>query len=165
MSTIDTIRNSHQGLTISEGPPTPENIWADGGTDVTLEPDERLTVIDHTGGVGVPGSDATVVTRSSVYITPDESVRADSIELQNPGYDRVPLGTAFDTAAAFALAAACVQDNHPTPDTRAVHALARRFEAMARDVLGGEDHGQPCVNHAQSPAGPETGKGEAYGNR
>ncbi|MFC2697296.1 MAG: hypothetical protein ACFN09_04705, partial [Bifidobacterium dentium] len=108
------------------------------GTDVQVM-DDGTVVYTATGGVTVPGTDAVAHTERCTYRTEDgETIQTRSISLIPPNkYDCIPLDKAHAAVATFALAAACVDKNKPTPDAHTVEALAARVKVLANMALEG----------------------------
>lgn len=132
------IRKSTGGYEVIADPPMPYDVWADGGTDVQVM-DDGTVVYTATGSVAVPETDAVAHTERCTYRTEDgETIQTRSISLIPPNkYDCIPLDKAHAAAAAFALAAACVDGNKPTPDAHTVEALAARIKVLASMALEG----------------------------
>ena len=135
---LEGVRKSANGYEVVENPSTPPDVWADGGTDVRVM-DDGTVVYTATGSVAVPETDAVAHTERCTYRTEDgETIQTRSISLlPASGYDCVPLDCADATAAAFAIAAACVDKNKPTPPAHTVEALAARVKVLANMVLEG----------------------------
>lgn len=145
-SFLDQIRTDGDGYEIIENPPVPDRIWADANTDQWQRPDEEMNVLEFVGGVGIPGIDALVRTEEEIYLPTDGNapVATKAISLVPAAdYDCVPMNRAYETASAFALAAACVDKNKPTPDAHTVDALAGRIRVLADMALNGT---LPTVN-------------------
>lgn len=135
---IEGVRKSANGYEVLENPPMPPDVWADGGTDVQVM-DDGTVVYTATGSVAVPETDAVAHTERCTYRTEDgETIATRSISLlPSNGFDCVPMNRAYETASAFALAAACVEKNRPTPDAHAVEVLAERIRVLADMALNG----------------------------
>lgn len=141
---LEGVRKSANGYEVVENPPMPLDVWADGGTDVQVL-DDGTVVYTATGSVAVPGTDSVAHTERCTYRTEDgETIQTRSISLMPPnGYDCVPLDCADAAAAAFAIAAACVDGNKPTPNAHTVEVLAERIHVLADMALNGT---LPTVN-------------------
>ena len=137
IDTFSEVAKDGKGVTLSDE--TSPVLWADAGMDATYNGDEDIREFEFVGGVGVPDTEATVITRRVQYVGRDRALTADSIELQPAsGFDSVPMASAYDTAAAFALAAACFEDNRQTPDPEVVRDVAQHLRTWCRSKLAGK---------------------------